>query len=125
MAHGAQRAYVVVPVAEHGKFRIGACVRGENGYHPVDDYGPYEDEKKAQGVVDRLNERLGVSRKAAMGVVRSTMIAAVLGDVKGRRLGPRQVDGRGVPVTRPHRKHSKEGSIHCDLCAPLRCCKAP
>ena len=53
-------AYWVVDVP--GGWGIACCVEGESGYHPVGDYGPYagpEGEKRAQGIVDRLNERLG------------------------------------------------------------------
>ena len=50
-------AYWVVDVP--GGWGVACVVEGENGYHPVDDYGPYAEEAKAQGVVDRLNERLG------------------------------------------------------------------
>jgi hypothetical protein len=28
-------------------------------------------------------------------------------------------------VRRPRRKHSRDGQLRCDLCAPLRCRKAP
>jgi hypothetical protein len=65
-------AYVVVDVPGGG-WGVGACKRGETGYHPVDDYGPYEDESRAQGIVDRLNARLGVSKTSAHTIVRSTM----------------------------------------------------
>lgn len=69
-------AYVVVDVPG-GAWGVGACKRGESGYHPVDDdYGPYEDESRAQGVVDRLNARLGVSKASAHTIVRSTMRCA-------------------------------------------------
>jgi hypothetical protein len=53
-------AYWVVDV--HGGWGVACCVEAESGYHPVDGYGPYagdEGQKHAQGIVDRLNERLG------------------------------------------------------------------
>jgi len=28
-------------------------------------------------------------------------------------------------VSQPRRKHSRDGSVRCDLCSPLRCSKAP
>lgn len=65
-------AYVVVD-APGGGWGVAACKRGESGYHPVDDYGPYEDEPRAQGIVNRLNARLGVSKASAHTIVRSTM----------------------------------------------------
>ncbi len=53
-------AYWVVDVP--GGWGVACVVEGEEGYHPVADYGPYKGtkgEKHAQGIVDRLNERLG------------------------------------------------------------------
>jgi hypothetical protein len=64
-------AYVVVDMP--GGWGVAACREHENGYHPVGDYGPYEDETKAQGVVDRLNARAGVSSIRARKIVMSTM----------------------------------------------------
>lgn len=70
-------AYTVVPLDQR-RFAIGCCVRGEQGYHPVDDYGPYVDEARAQGVVDRLNARIRVSPAQAKRIVQSTMVKATL-----------------------------------------------
>jgi len=62
---------------------VACCVEGESGFHPVPDYGPYagdEGQKRAQGIVDRLNERLGHGppdsvghKRAVRRIVRSTM----------------------------------------------------
>ena len=65
-------AYVLIDVSSGG-YGVACCVEGEKGYHPVPDYGPYMDEKHTQGVVDRLNERLGVSKDEAHRIVLSTM----------------------------------------------------
>jgi hypothetical protein len=64
-------AYVVVEVV--GGWGVAACVRGEDGYHPVPEYGPYATDGEARGVVDRLNERLGVSARDAAIIIASTM----------------------------------------------------
>lgn len=69
----ARTAYALVEVP--GGWGVAACVQGEKGYHPVPDYGPYKEESRAQGVVDRLNARLGCSRAQARLIVHSTMRA--------------------------------------------------
>jgi hypothetical protein len=66
-------AYWVVDVP--GGWGVAAVVQGEEGYHPVPDYGPYEDERRAQVTVDSLNARLGVTKVRAHLIVRSTMPA--------------------------------------------------
>ena len=63
---------------------VACCVEGEAGFHPVPEYGPYpgpEGEKRAQGIVDRLNERLGYGPSNSVGhkrtvrrIVGSTML---------------------------------------------------
>jgi hypothetical protein len=52
---------------------VAACREGEDGYHPVPDYGPYADEAHARGIVDRLNTRLGLDKVTAFKIVVSTM----------------------------------------------------
>ena len=64
-------AYWVVDVT--GGWGVAACKEGEGGYHPVPEYGPYPEESRAQGVVDRLNLRAGLGPTAVRGIVRSTM----------------------------------------------------
>lgn len=74
-------AYAVVDMP--GGWGVGACREGEKGYHPVPAYGPYEGdngETRAQGIVDRLNERAGHGphetfghKRAVRRIVGSTM----------------------------------------------------
>ncbi len=64
-------AYTVVDM--EGGWGVGACVEGQNGYHPVEEYGPYT-EVRAQQVVNKLNGRLGLAPKAIRDIVCSTMI---------------------------------------------------
>lgn len=64
-------AYAVVDLP--GGWGVGCCVEGEKGYHPVPDYGPYDDDDRAQGIVDRLNKRLGLDSVAVRRIVGSTM----------------------------------------------------
>ena len=64
-------AYHVVDVP--GGWGVAACVENEPGYHPVPDYGPYEDDARAQNIVNALNTRLGISKDLAHRIVRSTM----------------------------------------------------
>ncbi len=66
-----RRAYWVVDVP--GGWGIACCVEGKHGYHPVDDYGPYENEARAKGIVDRLNKQLGLGPVAVRRIVGSTM----------------------------------------------------
>jgi hypothetical protein len=54
---------------------IGACVEGEPGYHPVPEYKPFKNRSHMQLIVDRLNERLGLSKVTASKIVHSTMRA--------------------------------------------------
>lgn len=66
-------AYTTVEVS-HGRFGIACCVEGEKGYHPVPDYGPYDDEKRAELIARNLNTRLAhVTPKEALRIVLSTM----------------------------------------------------
>lgn len=69
-------AYWVVDVP--GGWGVGCVVEGENGYHPVEEYGPYVDETRAQGVVDRLNKRLGLGPVGVRRIVGSTMPKGVM-----------------------------------------------
>ncbi len=76
-------AYWVVDVP--GGWGIACCVEGEGGYHPVDDYGPYagaEGEKRAQGIVDRLNERLGYGPSNTFGHKR--VVRRIVGSTMSR-----------------------------------------
>ena len=71
-------AYWVVNVT--GGWGVGCVVETEPGYHPVDDYGPYngrEGKARAQGIVDRLNERLGHGEVGTYGHLAS--VRAVVG----------------------------------------------
>jgi hypothetical protein len=60
-------AYVLIS-QDDGRFSVRLCARGEHGYRPIY-YGPYKDEARAQGIVDRLNARLGVSGPEAVAIV--------------------------------------------------------
>jgi hypothetical protein len=53
-----------------GGWSVACCVESECGFHPVPEYGPYpgsEGEKRAQEIVDRLNERLGYGPAESVG----------------------------------------------------------
>ena len=63
--------YWVVDVP--GGWGVACVVEGERGYHPVEEYGPYTIEAHAQGVVDRLNARMGIDPVRARRIVASTM----------------------------------------------------
>lgn len=52
---------------------VAICREGENGYRPVPDYGPYTEEAHTQGIVDRLNARLGLDKATVFKIVASTM----------------------------------------------------
>jgi len=77
-------AYWLVDVP--GGWGVTCVVEGESGHHPVADYGPYPGRAgkvRAQGIVDRLNERLGHGphemaghKLAVRRIVGSTMRAA-------------------------------------------------
>ena len=64
-------AYTVVDVP--GGWGVACCVEGERGYHPVDEYGPYQNEETAKIVVDRLNKRLELGPVGVRRIVGSTM----------------------------------------------------
>ena len=100
-------AYHVVDVP--GGWGVALCVLNSPGYLPVEDYGPYAEEDRAQGVVDRLNENLGLGVRQVHAIVRSTFLPPKI-----------RVTGR-IHVVR--RKHSRSG-LRCPICSPLRCTKA-
>jgi hypothetical protein len=96
------RAYHVVDVP--GGWGVALCVQNSPGYRPVEDYGPYAEEDRAHGVVDRLNARAGLTAIQVHMIVRSTFLGSSL-----------------PPKIR--RKHSRSG-LRCPICSPLRCTKA-
>lgn len=62
------------PNTEDGlQWFICIVTEGEAGYRAVADYGPYEEESRAEGIADRLNERLGIDKKAQLEIVASSM----------------------------------------------------
>lgn len=75
---GRRVAYTVVSTgASNVAWGIVVCCEGEEGYHgPLSDYGPYEDEARACGIAERLNERLHLTKKEAAVIVASTMPGA-------------------------------------------------
>lgn len=71
---GKRVAYHTVDVA--GGWGVTICVEGEAGHRPIKDYGPYVGRAgllHAEGIVRRLNERLGLDEKTAALIVASTM----------------------------------------------------
>lgn len=61
-------AYAVT--TEDGRaWGVGVVFENQPGYRPVPEYGPYEDEARAEGVVGRLNARIGVDEKTALQIV--------------------------------------------------------
>lgn len=54
------------------------CEDGVAGYRLVPDYGPYDDEERAQGIAQRLNERLGMTEQRVRDVVRSSFMRAAV-----------------------------------------------
>jgi hypothetical protein len=56
---------------------IGIVTEGESGYRPVADYGPY-DEKRAEGVAERLNLRINVDKATAHKIIASSMVGAAI-----------------------------------------------
>jgi hypothetical protein len=79
-------AYTVV-ITSCGRFALALCQRNVQGYRPVFDYGPYDDEKHAEGVAARLNARNGVSDRRARSIVRTTMVRSVVRASKRQRPG--------------------------------------
>jgi hypothetical protein len=73
MSKQKKSAYCVVNVP--GGWGVACCVQDEDGYHPVPEYGPYNDEARAQVIVDSLNVRAGITKVRAYKIVRSTMPA--------------------------------------------------
>jgi hypothetical protein len=99
-------AYWVVDVP--GGWGVACCVEGERGYHPVDDYGPYKGKKgklHAEGIVGRLNERLGHGPAGTYGHITSV----------------RRVVGSTMSEPKPRRKHTPYNPNACPICAPSRC----
>jgi hypothetical protein len=74
MSKQKKSAYCVIEVP--GGFGVACCVQDEDGYHPVPEYGPYNDEARAQVIVDSLNVRAGITKVRAHKIVRSTMPAS-------------------------------------------------
>jgi hypothetical protein len=68
-------AYTVIEmrIGKNVKFAIGCCKEDEYGYHPVEEYGPYDKEDHAQGVADRLNAGLMLGEKEVRQIIASTM----------------------------------------------------
>ena len=81
-------AYWVVDVS--GGWGVACCVEGERGYHPVDEYGPYQNEETAKIVVDRLNKRLELGPVGVRRIVGSTMPRATGRTLRGYRVRTRQ-----------------------------------
>lgn len=81
--NGKRAAYVHVLGVKLGEYRVALCVENEDGYRPLDaDYSPGSlDDIK--GLVDRLNDRIGVTRDEAVAIALTTMKTIVPGSSSG------------------------------------------
>lgn len=70
-AEKAKYAYTSYP--DEGAWCIALIERDVKGYRPVPEYGPYDDEKKAEGVANRLNERIGVNEQEELEILATTL----------------------------------------------------
>lgn len=72
---GKRVAYTTIPClgGDGTLFGVGLCVEGEQGYRMVSTYVPKVDESHIDGIVDRLNSRLGISKVEASKILISTM----------------------------------------------------
>jgi len=76
LENGKAVAYTVVlldkPAAPDKAWGIGIAVEDENGYRPVNEYGPYTEER-ARMVAKNLNTRIGLTDEEVWKIVASSM----------------------------------------------------
>ena len=66
-------------VMHDNKYIIGAATEGTHGYTPFPEYGEFPSWDAAQAAADTMNERAGMSREEAIGIVLGTMKRGVAG----------------------------------------------
>lgn len=69
---GGRRVAYAVTTEDGSKWGVGVVFEGQSGYRPVPEYGPYEDEARAEGIVERLNARIGVDVQTALSITATT-----------------------------------------------------
>jgi hypothetical protein len=87
VVEGKRIAYVAVLLdkSEGGGWGIGIAVEDQDGYHPVQTYGPFAEHTRARDIVEALNKELGLTKEEAWLVAASSMRKAVRRGPRGRR----------------------------------------